>query len=134
MGAWADYQYSLFGEAARRTPDLAFDSDPDSGVYFYNQYDCGGWCTVGGTSVASPSLAGIVNRSGNRLSTWFGYAVEGYGYYTNQENDFLYSQLPTAADYNKNFYDITSGSNGCKVSKSWDYCTGVGSPRGLLGK
>jgi hypothetical protein len=36
--------------------------------------------------------------------------------------------------YKKNFYDVKAGSNGCAVGVQWDYCTGVGSPRGLLGK
>jgi len=133
-GPWADYQYPIFGEASRQTPDFASDADPSSGVYIYNKYDCGGWCVVGGTSVASPSLAGIVNRSSNYLSTWFGYSVDSYGYFTNEENTLLYAQLPTATAYYKNFYDITTGSNGCTVTYNWDYCTGVGSPRDLLGK
>jgi len=41
-GAWADFQYPIFGRASRATPDLAFDADPASGVYIYNQYN-GGW-------------------------------------------------------------------------------------------
>ena len=89
---------------------------------------------VGGTSLSSPSLAGIVNRAGNKLSSWFGYYVAGYGYFTNGENNLLYALLPTAKAYYTNFYDITTGSNGGTVTYNWDYCTGVGSPRGLLGK
>ena len=133
-GPWADYQYQIFGASNRNTPDFAHDADPSSGVYVYNAYDCGGWCIVGGTSVASPSLAGIVNRSNNRLSTWFANDVNDHGYYTNEENTFLYSHLPTYKEYKADFYDITTGSNGCVVSKGWDYCTGVGSPRGVIGK
>jgi subtilase family serine protease len=133
-GPWADYQYPIFGKASRQTPDLASDADPASGVYVFNEYTCGGWCVVGGTSVATPSLAGIVNRANNRLSTWFGYAIHSGTYFTNEENNLLYSQLPTATAYHNNFYDIKTGSNGCKVAASWDYCTGVGSPRDLGGK
>jgi hypothetical protein len=29
---------------------------------------------------------------------------------------------------------VKTGSNGVSATASWDYCTGVGSPRGLLGK
>jgi subtilase family serine protease len=76
MGPWASYQYPIFGDGQggsftgyRHTPDLAFDADPASGVYIYSRYGAGGWTVLGGTSVASPSLAGIVNRAGNRLGT-----------------------------------------------------------------
>ena len=133
MGPWSAYQYPQFGGylagAFRHTPDFAFDSDPNSGVYVYSGYN-GGWFIVGGTSVASPSLAGIVNLAGNKL----GQAPQGGGYYTNEENNLLYDQLFAAKAYGANFYDVKTGSNGCSVGVKWDYCTGVGSPRGLLGK
>jgi hypothetical protein len=45
----------------------------------------------------------------------------------------IYSQLGGGVAYKGNFYDIKTGTNGCPVKPSWDYCTGVGSPRGLLG-
>jgi len=142
-GPWADYQYPIFGQSSRQTPDLAFNADPSSGVVvdalYFGEYV--GACNaepclwqVGGTSVASPSLASITNRANNRLSGWYGYDVDFYGYFTNEEDTLLYSQLPAATAYYTNFYDITTGSNGCTVSPSWDYCTGVGSPRDLLGK
>jgi len=132
-GAWADFQYPIFGESSRATPDLAFDADPASGVYVYSQYN-GGWYIVGGTSVASPSLAGIVNNAGNRLGSYFLPPAHAAAYLNNEENNLLYSQLPAVNARSANFYDVTAGSNGCFVGRSWDYCTGVGSPRGLLGK
>jgi subtilase family serine protease len=128
------YQYPIFGTAARATPDFAFDADPNSGVDVYSQYGSGGWLVVGGTSVSSPSLAGIVNSSANKLGSYFLPSVNPAGYFNNEEDILLYSQLPTQTAYNTNFYDITTGGNGCYVGKSWDYCTGVGSPRGYLGK
>lgn len=138
-GPWANYQYPIFGEdvsvSGRATPDFALNSDPDSGVWIYNAYDLGGWsCCWGGTSEASPSLAAIVNRSANKLSTCYFNPVDSTCWFSAQENNLLYDQLPTATAYYTNFYDITSGSNGCTVSAGWDYCTGVGSPRGVLGK
>jgi kumamolisin len=132
-GAWADFQYPIFGEASRATPDLAFDADPNSGVYVFSEYD-GGWYIVGGTSVASPSLAGIVNNAGSKLGSYFLPAANPAGYFNNEEDNLLYSQLPAVNAQTANFYDVTTGSNGCFVGTSWDYCTGVGSPRGLLGK
>lgn len=135
MGPWAAFQYPMFGgylgSTYRRTPDMSFDSDPNSGVYVYSGYN-GGWFIVGGTSVASPALAGIVNLSGNKL----GQAPAAGGYYSNGENNLIYSELMTTKDYAVNFYDVKSGTNGgsCKAAVLWDNCTGVGSPRGLLGK
>lgn len=135
MGPWANYQYPNFGAANRATPDMSFDADPDTGVNIYSEYGAGGWEVVGGTSVASPSLAGIVNLAANKLGS-FNYE-NGYisdGFYNSEEDNLLYSQLGAATAYSKNFYDITAGTNGCSVAPNWDYCTGVGSPRGLLGK
>ncbi len=143
MGPWSVYQYPQQGgylsSTFRHTPDFAFDADPSSGVImdalYYGLYY--GYCTsepclfiVGGTSVASPSLAGIVNAAQNRL----GQAPFTGGYYTNEENNMLYDQLFSHTAYGKNFYDVKTGTNGCSVGVRWDYCTGVGSPRGLLGK
>lgn len=136
-GEWAAYQWDIFGSAARSTPDMAFNADPNSGVVVYDCAYASGTCyfyQVGGTSVASPSLAGIMNNADNQLGNGHINIATGTGYHTAEEDNFLYSQLGTVTDYPKNFYDITKGSNGCTVGKQWDFCTGVGSPRGLLGK
>jgi subtilase family serine protease len=126
-GPWTNFQYPLFGQSARQTPDISFNADPASGVWV--QY-AGSWYTVGGTSVSSPSLAGIINAAGNNL----GIAPSPGGYYTSGENNLLYAELLTAKDYANNFYDVTTGSNGASAAVGWDACTGVGSPRGLVGK
>ena len=47
----------------RGTPDIAADASPNSGVAVYSTTACNGWCQVGGTSVASPVFAGIVNAA-----------------------------------------------------------------------
>jgi kumamolisin len=132
MGPWTDYQYPFAGQGARQTPDLAFNSDPASGVYVYDTFGYGGWVIVGGTSVASPSLAGIVNASNNRL----GQAPPAGGFYSATEDKLLYSQLFANAAYPANFYDVRTGSNGIghNAVAGYDQCTGVGSPRGRLGK
>jgi kumamolisin len=130
MGPWAPFQYPQFGQTARQTPDLSFDADPASGVYVYDSFGYGGWVIVGGTSVASPALAGIVNASNNRLGT----APNTGGYYTTEENNLIYDQLFSKTTYSSNFYDVTTGSNGANAGPLWDQCTGVGTPRGRLGK
>jgi subtilase family serine protease len=90
-------------------------------VYYNNA-----WYVVGGTSLAAPLLAGIMNNSNNRL----GVAPSGGGYYTNAENNLLYAELLTNKEFGKNFYDVTTGSNGSAATVGYDTCTGVGSPRG----
>jgi len=132
MGPWAAFQYPFAGQTGRQTPDLSFNADPNSGVYVYDTYGYGGWVIVGGTSVSSPSLAGIVNASNNRL----GQAPNVGGYYTTEENNLLYDQLFAHTAYPANFYDVQTGSNGSghNAGVGYDQCTGVGSPRGKLGK
>jgi subtilase family serine protease len=132
MGPWANFQYPFGGAypGPRQTPDMSFDADPASGVWVYDTYGGGSWWVVGGTSVSSPALAGLVNAANNRL----GQAPTGGGFYATMENNLLYSQLSTNVAYKANFYDVTTGSNGAAAVAGYDECTGIGSPRGKLGK
>jgi len=103
----------------RGTPDLSFDSSGGSPVAVYNSGCYGGWLQVYGTSVASPSLAGIINTAGTFASS------------SNAENTLIYSNM----GYSSYFTDITSGSCGThSATTGWDFCTGVGVDRGLVGK
>lgn len=132
MGPWSDYQYELFGGFPyafpfRSTPDIAADADPASGVYVYDgDMSPPGFLVVGGTSVSSPVLAGIVNDSNNRL----GQTQSGGGYYRTGENDLLYAQLFAKTAYNANFYDVVAGNNSHPAGPGYDQCTGMGTPRG----
>jgi kumamolisin len=101
----------------RATPDLAADADPFSGVLVYSTTGCGGWCQVGGTSVASPVLAGITNAAGNFLNS------------TNNELTKTYGEYRIAGYYNTLFYDVRKGNNGAPAKFGWDECTGIGTPR-----
>ena len=135
MGPWANFQYAMFGQTARQTPDISFNADPNSGVWVYDSYGYNGnagWFIVGGTSVSSPALAGIVNASKNTL----GQGPPNTPFYSNMENDLLYAQLYGHLAYPYNFYDVTTGSNGTghNAAVGYDQCTGIGSPRGHLGK
>jgi kumamolisin len=110
----------------RGAPDLSFDADPNSGVSVYDTTSCqgnSGWMVFGGTSVAAPSLAGIVNLAGNRYGS------------TAQELGTIYGFLPPNAGYSTDFRDVVSGTAGkFKAGTSWDFVTGVGSSLGLSGK
>jgi kumamolisin len=106
--------------AARGIPDLSSDADPNTGVSVYDSTSCQGlkgWLVFGGTSVASPCLAGMTNLSGL-------FSVD-----STHELTHIYSFLGSAS-----FRDIVSGTAGsfsCAVG--WDFVTGVGSPQGTGG-
>ncbi len=114
------YQSGLAG-TKRSIPDFSFDSDPNSGVSVYDSTRCqgmSGWLVFGGTSVASPALAGIVNRAGH------------FSNGSVAELTTIYAGLGSS-----NFRDITSGQAGnFSAAPGWDFVTGVGSNLGLYGK
>jgi kumamolisin len=118
------YQSGIAGTDAtqRSAPDFSFDSDPNTGVSVYDSTSCqglSGWLVFGGTSVASPSLAGIVNLAGHFYINSTAELSTIYGNYTNTSD----------------FRDIVSGSAGsfsCKAG--YDFVTGVGSDQGTSGK
>ncbi len=105
----------------RGVPDFSFDADPNSGVSVYDSTSCqgmSGWLVFGGTSVASPSLAGIVNLAGSFASN------------SNTELTTIYGGLGSG-----NFRDIVSGTAGSfSAAVGWDFVTGVGSNLGTAGK
>jgi len=109
---------------SRGTPDLAFDSNPATGVWIFDTNPAfgTGWFVVGGTSVASPSLAGIVNAAGKFRGS------------TPDELGAVYGQMSNSSE----FHDITFGDCGLNISnfagRGWDFCTGIGSINGLAGK
>jgi subtilase family serine protease len=103
----------------RGTPDISFDASGGSPVAVYNSSCYGGWLEVYGTSVASPSLAGIVNSAGTFNGT------------SNAENTEIYDNMNNTSD----FTDITSGSCGThSAGAGYDLCTGVGVDNGYVGK
>jgi kumamolisin len=83
-------------------------------------YMQGGWYSVGGTSWASPTFAGIVNAAGNKETS------------TVSELNLMYGELANPTEYQADFNDITAGDSRCKVG--FDQCTGIGSPRTYVGK
>jgi subtilase family serine protease len=99
----------------RGTPDVAADADPSTGLWVYASPD---WYIVGGTSVAAPVWAGIVNSAASFSAS---------------------SQTELATIYsNQGATDITAGScgpnQGYMAKSGWDFCTGLGSPLGEGGR
>jgi subtilase family serine protease len=105
----------------RGVPDLSFDSNPVTGVWIYDS-NAGGWNIVGGTSVASPALAGIISSAGSFYAS------------SNSELAAIYNNRAVTAD----FRDIATGYCGPYAGYSgvagWDACTGVGVVTGKGGK
>jgi kumamolisin len=80
----------------------------------------GAWYSVGGTSWASPTFAGIVNAAGSLEKS------------TADELTMMYDELANPTEYKADFNDILTGAKQCMVG--WDLCAGIGSPRTYAGK
>ena len=110
----------------RGANDLAFNADPNTGVYVYDTTSLWGekgWWIVGGTSLASPALAGVLNLA----------AASGNGFALNSLSELsrIYASLGNA----NAFHDVTTGTDGTyRCATGWDFVTGLGSPVGLAGK
>jgi N-acetylneuraminic acid mutarotase len=103
----------------RAVADVAAVSDPLTGVAVYNSYGVAGygWVVYGGTSVASPIIAGV-------------YAAAGAPAAGTYPNSYPYAHR-TALN------DVTSGDNGsctpaylCAAGPGYDGPTGLGTPAG----
>lgn len=108
---------SAIVNGARGTPDFSYDADPASGVSVYDTTSyqgLSGWLVIGGTSVSSPSLAGIVN-------------LAGHFYALNDEQNTIYASYGNTTCFN----DVVGGSAGSYTAVTgWDFVTGVGSNKG----
>ncbi len=112
----------------RGVADVAADADPNTGasVYDTTRYNGrSGWFQVGGTSLASPLIAGVYALAGNAASA----TEDPSGY-------------PASIPYARTsaLHDVTSGSTGscggttaCKAGPGYDGPTGVGTPNGITG-
>ena len=105
--------------SARGTPDISFNANPFSGVSVYVTSQ-GGWLVVGGTSVSSPSLAGIINVANHKAAS------------TSQELNYIYKNA--IKNYHAYWHDIVVGNNGYPSLAGYDFVTGLGSPLGYGGK
>jgi len=111
--------------AARVVPDISSDANPNTGVWVLdtNLYEgeAGGWFIVGGTSVSSPTLAGIVNAAG----TFHKSSAE--------ELSVIYS-LGFVVGYNDVQANNCGPYGGYLATRGYDFCAGVGSPHGYFSK
>jgi YVTN family beta-propeller protein len=129
------YQNNFNPNSKRAVPDVAYDANPNTGVYVYDSVPINGnsgWWIVGGTSAGAPQWAGIsaiTNSQNAKLasSASFGTSNALYGAASGAESN------PQTNPYLTNYHDITTGSNGncgsiCTVALGYDFVTGLGSP------
>lgn len=105
------------GCSKRVEADVSAVADPNTGVAVYGPVNArrSGWLVFGGTSVASPLIAGVYGVNGGAVN----YGSDPYN--------------NTGA-----LYDVTSGSNGscggsylCTAKVGYDGPTGLGTPNGV---
>jgi len=119
---------NLSGTTGRAVPDFSFDADPYTGVYVYDtfpidyEYYWYEWLIVGGTSVSSPALAGIVNSAGHFAAS------------TNAELTLAYSNRGVAADFTDITHGFCGNYMGYSTTAGWDFCTGIGVVSSYAGK
>lgn len=100
----------------RAVSDVSALADANTGMMFYRG---GQWWDGGGTSLATPIMAGLYALAGN---------------HTNPLS--IYQNI---ASKPSSFVDVATGSNGtcasalCQAGPGWDGPTGIGTPAGLAG-
>jgi kumamolisin len=113
-----------FVGAQRGVPDVAAVANLNTGVWVADSvvYGPGTWYVVGGTSVATPVWAGVVNRAG------------GFSRSSAEELTKIYSRYSEFIGFN----DVEYGTCGPYMAyfsfPGWDFCTGQGSPAGYASK
>jgi len=114
----------IASSSKRGIPDVAWDANPNTGVAMYSKYGYGGWVEVGGTSVGSPSWAGL-------------FAIVESSRAAASKGALTLPQTYLYPDAETDYHDITSGTNGscgalCTAGPGYDFVTGVGSPQANL--
>ncbi len=117
---------SAQGESFRGLPDVAMDADLQTGMTIYLG-DSGGWTTIGGTSLASPLMAGVWARMLETKST-LGFAPPVlYAAWSASAAGATSSAFPPTRQYGP-YHDLLVGANGSySALPGYDYTTGLGS-------
>jgi hypothetical protein len=105
----------------RTVADVAADADPATGVAVYDTHGGEpGWLVVGGTSAASPIIAGVIALAGNPAR----YPDASYLYtHTSQLNDVVGGSNVTTTDCGDDYL--------CTAGVGYDGPTGHGTPTGI---
>ena len=105
----------------RMTADVSADADPNTGPAIYCTDGCPGWGVVGGTSVSSPFLAGVVALAGHpgRFPDASYLYAHAYGLNDVVGGNNSASGMDCGGDYQ------------CDAVAGYDGPTGLGTPNGL---
>jgi len=127
------WQAGLGSCANRTVADVSAVADPATGVTVYDSYGSrhsANWYVFGGTSVASPVVAGVFALAGTTGPSPSGASM----------NAVPYATYDKVAKTSGSLWDVTSGSNGtctstylCTAVTGYDGPTGLGTPRGTTG-
>lgn len=120
------YGISKIVGKSRGVPDLSSDSNPITGVWVwdsnYLEEEGGGWFIVGGTSVASPTIAGLINRAGAFAAS------------SNAELITIYKNKAVTTAFSDTIAGNCGLYSGWSAVVGWDPCTGVGTSKGYTDK
>jgi hypothetical protein len=109
---------------ARSQPDVSMVANPNTGVLVIDSYDnATNFLIVGGTSLASPMFAGVVD-----LADAASIGGGGTSLSSTTVLNTLYSTY-NSANYGNDFHDVTTGNNGFAAGTGYDLATGIGSPK-----
>ena len=109
------------GNTSRTNPDVAYNADPNTGVYVYDSFN-GGWFAVGGTSAGAPQWAALVAIADE------GRAIAGKGSLDGPSQTLYALYRIAQSSASTYFHDETSGNNGFAAKAGYDDVTGNGSP------
>jgi subtilase family serine protease len=117
-------------KSARTVPDIVSVADPNSGVLVYNSFysKTTRWYQIGGTSLSSPFMAGII-ASANAARV----VKKKTRFSSTTLLQALYQLLKSgnSSNYSKSMYDVTTGTNNGYTTKAgYDVPSGVGAPNG----
>lgn len=117
----------------RLLPDVALNADPNSGYYvwlFENSPSQGGFYAIGGTSGASPTMAGGLGVVQQKLIASGLLPADASG---KQRMGRIQDTLYGLNGDSSVFFDVTSGNNGTlpngttsNATTGWDFVTGLG--------
>jgi subtilase family serine protease len=118
--SWQNPACATWSTTNRCVPDIASVAQ---NIPVYDTYGYGGWVNVAGTSISSPDWASFFTLV-NSLR-----ASDGKGTTSMAAQD-LYS-IYYSANYDTDFHDITTGTNGtcgseCDAGPGYDLTTGIG--------
>lgn len=111
----------------RMVADIAAVADPHTGVAVYDTYGHNGWLTAGGTSAASPLIAGIYALTGTS-----GKVKDGSAPWVNHARAGAFRDITSGSNLPSNSQQRCSDYR-CTGVSGYDGPTGWGSPLGTGG-